>query len=250
MSTFVGLAELVIFILLALKVLRDRDYMIEAVLYCFVCGIINYKLFDQLPWLNIGISLYPADFLVIFMLIVLSFNHKGIPKKPFSILFLLLIVMTIQSGARGLIENGLNSEFFADLRKYLYFSVGAMYTFCVPFRKKREFYEKILDRAFNFLTIYAAVIMTFYFLGMPLGTRAASRPLLAVYAIIYAAYTAYKWYKDLFLSESRKIRISTLVYTIVLVLNRFNTTWVALGVALGVMFVFKVLDSHRGNFSW
>ena len=250
MTTFVGLAELVVFILLAQRVLRDRDHMIEAVLYCFVCGILNYKIFDQLPWLNVGISLYPEDFLVVLMFAVLVLDKYDIPKKTYSILLLLLIVMIIQSMARGLIDNGINSEFFADLRKYLYFSVSAMYAFCVPFRKDRKFYEKILDRTFNFLTIYAIIIMTFYFVGMQLGTRAATRPLSAVYAIIYAAYTAYKWYKDLFLSEPRKIRISTLIYTVVLVLNRFNTTWVALAVALGIMFVFNFVDSHRGNFSW
>lgn len=250
MTTLVGLVELGVFLYFARKVLCDRDYMLESVMYCFVCGIINYKLFGSLAWLNIGISLYPSDFLVLLMLIVLLMGHYKIPKRGYAIAMLLFIVLAFQSGLRGLLSNGLSSEFFADLRKYLYFSISAMYMFCVPIRKTREFYERILDRTFNFLTIYAIVIMAFYFLGMPLGERGATRPLLAVYAIIYAAYTAYKWYKDLFLSDSGKISASTIIYTIVLILNRFNTTWVALGVAIAIMFIFRFWDSKREQLSW
>lgn len=250
MTTLFGLVELCVFLYFAKKVLYDRDYMLESVMYCFVCEIFNYKLFGSLAWLNIGISLYPSDFLIMLMAIILLIGHYMIPKRGYAMAMLLFIVLAVQSALRGMLSNGLNSEFFADLRKYLYFSVAAIYMFCVPIRKTREFYERILDRTFNLLTIYAIVIMTFYFLGMPLGERGATRPLLAVYAIIYAAYTAYKWYKDLFLSHRGKISASTVIYTIVLILNRFNTTWVALGVALGIMFLFGFWDSCGEYLSW
>lgn len=239
----IGFLELCIFLYFAQKSLKDQNRIINNVIYSYLIEILNYKLFGSVPWISVGINLYANDFTVILLLMIIIHNKWfSIHKRQHSLWFSVFILMVVQSCIRGIVSFGFSSDFFADLRKYLYFGVAVVFFSSVNFTNEWIYYKRKLDKLFWFLTIYTGVLLLFYFMGMPLGTRGAERPLLADYAIIYAAYTAVKWYEDLIVSEKPKITLSTLVFTVTLILNRFNTTWVALAVAILILALFRWVD--------
>lgn len=244
MGLALGLSELCVFLYLTNKTLKDSDNIVYNILFCYLCQILNYKLVGGLAWISIGVSLYPSDCTILLMLLIWIAKGMKIKKKSYMALVGIFLIMAGQAAIRGLMIFGMSSEFWGDLRKFLYFGMSILYFYNVPMKRPLRDFEKDVYRVFNFLTIYALIILAFYFAGMPLGERASSRPILADYAIIYAAFTSYNWYKDLILSDKPEISMKTILYTITLILNRFNTTWVALLVSVGVLVIIRIKDKN------
>ena len=170
-------------------------------------------------------------------------------RKLYTFLMAVFVVMIVQSALRGVMVFGVVSEFLSDLRKYLYFIVAILYFWKMPFKRMDDEFWKKLEIIFWCITIYMWVIMAFYFAGHPLGERASQRPLLADYAIVYTIYLAIRWYQDMVLKKSGKISRTTLVFTVTLIFNRFNTTWASLGVAVGVLLLGRLWDKNHGKIS-
>lgn len=249
MNTLIGLGELVIFLYMANRTLRDSDNIIYNILFCYLCQILNYKLVGSVAWISFGVNLYPSDCTILLMIFVWIVKSMKIKKRLYMGLVGVFLIMAGQAAIRGLMTFGMSSEFWGDLRKFLYFGMSILYFYNVPIKRPLRAFERNVYRVFNFLTIYALIILAFYFAGMPLGERANERPLLADFAIIYAAFAAYNWYKDLILSDKPEISMKTILYTITLILNRFNTTWVALLVSLGVLIISRVRDKNSTTLS-
>ena len=244
MNTLIGLGELVIFLYLTNRTLRDSDNIIYNILFCYLCQILNYKLVGSLAWISFGVNLYPSDCTILLMIFIWAVKGMKIKKRLYMGLVGVFLVMAGQAAIRGLMTFGMSSEFWGDLRKFLYFGMSILYFYNVPIKRPLRAFERDVYRVFNFLTLYALIILSFYFAGMPLGERANERPLLADFAIIYAAFAAYNWYKDLILSDKPEISVKTILYTVTLILNRFNTTWVALLVSIGVLVISRVRDKN------
>ena len=249
MNTLIGLGELVIFLYMANRTLRDSDNIIYNILFCYLCQILNYKLVGSVAWISFGVNLYPSDCTILLMIFVWIVKGMKIKKRLYMGLVGVFLIMAGQAAIRGLMTFGMSSELWGDLRKFLYFGMSILYFYNVPIKRPLKAFERNVYRVFNFLTIYALIIVAFYFAGMPLGERANERPLLADFAIIYAAFAAYNWYKDLILSAKPEISMKTILYTITLILNRFNTTWVALLVSLGVLIISRVRDKNSTTLS-
>ena len=249
MGLALRLGELCIFLYLTNKTLKDSDNVIYNILFCYLCQILNYKLVGGLAWISLGINLYPSDCTVLLMILIWIAKKMKIKKRWYMAFIAVFFLMAGQATIRGLMMFGFSSAFWGDLRKFLYFGMSILYFYNVPIRKPLKVFEKNIYRVFNFLTIYALIILVFYFIGMPLGDRANDRPLLADYAIIYAAFTAYNWYKDLLLSDKPEISMRTIIYTATLILNRFNTTWVALLVSISMLVICRVRDRNNMGLS-
>lgn len=244
MGLALGLCELCIFLYLTNRTLRDSDNIIYNILFCYLCQILNYKLVGSLAWISFGVNLYPSDCTILLMIFIWAVKGMKIKKRLYMGLVGIFIIMAGQAAIRGLMTFGMSSEFWGDLRKFLYFGMSILYFYNVPIQRPLKAFERDVYRVFNFLTIYALIILAFYFAGMPLGERANERPILADQAIIYAAFTAYNWYKDLILSDKPEISMKTILYTVTLILNRFNTTWVALLVSIGVLVISRARDKN------
>lgn len=245
MTTLIGLGEFSVFIFLAQRALRDTDKIIDNLIYMYLCNMFNYILFVSVPWLNIGFSLYASDCTILLLLLIILAKKVPIKKRWTTLWVSVLLMMAIASAIRGLMRFGFSSDFFADLRKYLYFIIAVIYAATIPIKREWRYFEKKLDKLYWFLTLYSLVILAFYFAGMPLGERSSNRPLISDIAIVYAAYIAIKWYEDLLLSERVSIRWSTVLFTITLILNRFNTTWVALLVSILIMVLMRSFDKNK-----
>ena len=238
MSAALGYLELALFFAFVVRTLYRSDCMIECVIYSYVCQIINYKLVGSVPWLTVvGVTLYPGDFVVALMLLILIVRGIQLNRRLFTIFFAIFMVMAIQSMVRGGMTFGISSAFLGDLRKYLYFIVCILYFWLMPMKKMDQTFWKGLNILFWCITVYMWIILIFYYAGYPLGERANQRPLLADYAIIYTIYIAVRWYQDLVLSQKPKLSFTTLLFTATLILNRFNTTWTALAVAVGILMI-------------
>lgn len=249
MGLALGLSELCIFLYLTNKTLKDSDSIVYNILFCYLCQILNYKLVGNLAWISFGVNLYSSDCTILLMIFIWVVKGMKIKKRLYMGLVGVFLIMAGQAAIRGLMTFGMSSEFWGDLRKFLYFGMSILYFYNVPIKRPLRAFERNVYRVFNFLTIYALIILAFYFAGMPLGERANERPLLADFAIIYAAFAAYNWYKDLILSDKPEISMKTILYTITLILNRFNTTWVALLVSLGVLIISRVRDKNSTTLS-
>ncbi len=239
---FLGLLEFALFLWLALRTRKDSDNIVDVILYIYLCQMFNHAMVGDLEWLNIfGISLYPSDCTVLLLIALLARNGKiAIPKKNVLVLLLIFVIMAVQSAARGVVKFGFTSEWFGDFRRYLYFDISVLYFWCVPLKQPLHSFEKKFERMFRCVTVYALVVMAFYFADSPLALyRDYDRPIYADWAIIYAAYIAYCFYRDLILSPQKTLSPWTLVYTATLIMNRYNTTWVALLAAVAVLLVLR-----------
>ena len=246
-NTAVAYIELFVFLLLVARVLYQPSEMLGCVIYAYVCQIINYKFVGGIAWFAIsGVTLYPGDFVVALMILVLMARGLRIRAQAFTLLFAVFLVMALQAAVRGLMLCGFSSEFFGDLRRFLYFGVALLYFAVIPLPVIDEKFWKKMDRIFWLITIYMWVILIFYFAGFPLGDRASTRPLLADYAIVYATFVAIRWYRDLILSKTPKLTMTTLLFTATLILNRFNTTWASLAIAVLILLLSRAWDkNHR-----
>ncbi len=244
MNFFIGTFEFLIFLYLANRTLKNTDNLIDNLIYLYLCQIFNYKLWGSIAWLNIGVSLYSVDCTVLLMILILVVKFK-IYRKWYIGLSLLFAVMAIQSCVRGLMTFGMTSEFWGDVRKYIHFIIPVLYFSCVPIKTNLMILKAKLDKCFVVVTIYVVVVLAFFFIGMPLGERASNRPLLADFAIIYGAYIGLCWYCDLMLSDKPRMSWKTIIYTLILILNRFNTTWVALFVSLMVLLLIYIIGPYR-----
>lgn len=249
MGLALGLCELCIFLYLTNRTLRDSDNIIYNILFCYLCQILNYKLVGSLAWISFGVNLYPSDCTILLMIFIWAVKGMKIKKRLYMGLVGIFIIMAGQAAIRGLMTFGMSSEFWGDLRKFLYFGMSIVYFFNVPIKQPLSNFERNIYRVFNCLTIYTLVTLAFYFAGISLGERASERPLLADYAIIYAAFTAYNWYKDLVLSDKPEISLRTIIYTVTLILNRFNTTWVALLASVAILVISRVRDKNSSLLS-
>ena len=247
MSTALGYLELTIFCAFVVQTLYKSEKMIECVIFSYICQIINYKLVGTLAWVSIvGVSLYPSDFVAILMVAILMVRVVRFDQKVYVLFVCIFLVMVIQSALRGLMAFHVTSRFLADLRKYLHFSVALLYFWLMPAKKMDAAFWKSLSIIFWGITIYMWITLAFYFAGFPLGERASQRPLLSDYAIVYTVYIAIRYYQDLILSENPKLSWDTLLFSATLILNRFNTTWAALAMAVGVVMVGRYWDqNHR-----
>lgn len=243
MNTLIGLGELVIFLYLTNRTLKNTDNIIDNVIYCYLCQIFNYRFFDSIPWWSVGINLYPTDFLVVLMILILLMKKIQLRKNGFTYSWIVFFLLVVVSLVRGIMSHGLSSDFFGDLRKYLYFTVGILYFAYIPFKIPLACFERKIDRLFVFISGYVWLGVLLYLAGSSLGTYGnLDRPLLSDYAIIMAAYTTYKWYKALVVEC--KITFLPILFTVSLVINRFNTTWVALVVAVCVIIVLERFDNQ------
>lgn len=246
-NTFLAYGELFVFILFAARALYQSKNMIDCVLFAYICQIINYKLVGGIPWFAIGgISLYAQDFLIALMVVVLLVRGVPLRQKAFSFYLGIFFIMTLQGAIRGFVVFGPSSEWLADMRRFFAFSIAILYFWAMPIKEMDEAFWKKLDRIFWGITIYMWVVMVFYFIGHPIGETASVRPLLADYAIVYTLYLAVRWYRELIIKEVPELSITTMLFTATLILNRFNTTWVALGAAVIVMMLARPRDrKHR-----
>ena len=242
--TIIAYSELAVYMMLAVHVLYRSSEMLKCVIYSYVCQVFNYKFIGGLPWLAIsGINLYPGDFVVLLMLLVLLVRGCRIRVHLFSVSLSVFLLMSLQAAGRGLICFGLSSEFLGDLRKFLYFGLAIMYFAVMPLPSMDEQFWKKKNAVFWCVTIYMWVVLVFFLVfKFPLGDRAASRPLLADQAIVYTAFLAILWYRDLILSPIPKLSAMTLLFTATLILNRFNTTWASLAVAILILLVARAWD--------
>lgn len=240
-----SLFELCVFLYLTNRTLKDSDNIIYNILFCYLCQILNYKLVGSLAWISLGVNLYPSDCTILLMIFIWIEKGMRVQRKLYMVFIATFILMAGQAAVRGMMTFGMSSEFWGDFRKFLYFGMSILYFSNVPIKRPLKYFEKDVYKVFDFLTVYALFILTFYFIGMPLGERASERPILADFAIIYAAFTAYNWYKDLVLSDKPEISKKTIIYTVTLILNRFNTTWIALLASIGVLIVSRGKDKNN-----
>ena len=251
MSSALAWLEIVIFVAFAVRALYDSEEMIECIIFTYLCQIINYKLVGGLPWLAVGgINLFPGDFVAVLMIVILVVRSVRLELKFFTIAITVFLLMLTQAAFRGILVFGISGEFLSDFRKYLYFLTAIIYFWKMPVKKMNDAFWKRLNIIFWAITVYMWIILIFYFAGHPLGERVNQRPLLSDYAIVYTAYLAIRWYQDLVLSQKGKIGWTTLIFTITLIFNRFNTTWAALGVAIIVLIIGRLWDEKHRKVSY
>lgn len=246
-NTAVAYLELFFFLLLLARVFYHSVGMLDCVIYAYVCQIFNYKFLGGIPWFAVsGVKIFPGDFLLVTMLLLMMARGFGFRSQLHTLLFSVFLIMALQAAVRGFLLCGFSSEFLGDLRKFLYFGVAVLYFSVMPLPTMDEKFWKKMDTVFWCITVYMWIVLVFYFAGFPLGDRASVRPLLADYAIVYTVFVAVRWYRDLILSQTPKLSMTTLLFTATLILNRFNTTWAALAVAVLILLIARAWDkNHR-----
>lgn len=248
MASIIGMLQLLIFIFLAYRAILKKSKIVDVFIYNYVCGILNSKFWGSVSWLNIGISLYPGDFWILLLLFLMLIRGTKF-KKNIAVGFIFIFVMLSGiSGIRGIAQNGLSSDFLSDFRIYTYFGVSILF-----FANENIDYdwikiEKKLSILFKWLSLYIVILLLFHFAGIHVGFYLDDRPILSDYIIIYAAFTAYKWYKDLVLRKSNYLSIQTLYMTVLLILNRYNTTWIALLGSVFMLILFRYKDKSKKKF--
>lgn len=241
----VGILELTIFLYLAYRSIKKPSGIVDVAIYNYICEIINSKLWGSVSWLNIGINLYSGDFFVLLLLFIMLARKRLTVKKNIAVISIFIfMVMALRSAIAGAFSFGMSSLYIGDTRKYLYFWVSLCFFSVSKIRYDWYRIEKKLDKLFLIVTIYIAFCLLVHYAGIPFGYFSDDRPLLSDYAIIYAIYIGYRWYRELILKKNLSISLSTVIYTVMLILNRYNTTWVALSGAVVVIILGRRLDKN------
>ena len=246
MTFFLGTVELAVFLFMAYNALYNPSKIVDVAIYNFGCEIFNAKFFGSVPWINMGISLYSNDFFVLLLILIMLLRIKTeIWRNAANICLLIFTIMSLSSCIRGLMQIGATPFFFGDLRKFLYFAVAIWFFSDTSIEYNWQKIEKKLDHFFFILSLYLVVLLCLHFAGIRIGYYTDDRPLVSDYAIIYAAYIGFRWYRELLVQQGGKIKLSTLLMSLILVLNRYNTTWIALLGFNLVLFVFMAFCNRK-----
>ena len=80
MASIIGMLQLLIFLFLAYRAILKKSKIVDVFIYNYVCGILNSKFWGSVPWLNIGISLYPGDFWILLLLFLMLIRGTKLKK--------------------------------------------------------------------------------------------------------------------------------------------------------------------------
>lgn len=241
MIQLIGFLELVVFVYLAYRTFVRIDSIVNLVIVNYIFQIFNHRFFGDIPLLSIGFDLYSSDLLALFLLVLVFYNKVALRKNWFTYFWIFLLLFVIQSLIRGIVAYGFTSNFFGDLRKYFYFTVAVLFFSYTSINNDLNEYVRKIDLLFVFVCSYIWIGVLMFSFGVRLGMfEDASRPLSADQAIILAFYCVYKWYNDIVVNK--KIKFTTIFFTFSLIVNRFNTTWVSLAVALLIILLLNRMD--------
>jgi len=244
MRVGLGLLEFGIFLYLFYKASQKSENIINILIFNYVANVFNTKYFGSIPWLNVGVSLYPSDFVVITLLFFFIARRIPIRKNIPTLSIMIFLMLSLFSAIRGIMAFGLSSEFFSDLRTYLYFGITVLYFISLRTVFDWKKIERKLDTTFTVIALHTAILLVFHYAGIRVGFYADDRPLVADLAIPFVMYIAFRWYRDILLSKRGCLSIVTFAMTIILILNRYNTTWMALIGAIVALVLFRRIDNN------
>lgn len=192
--------------------------------------------------INLGsVAIFHND-LTIFFLLITMFAHPdefSFKKKNINIIIALTFVIIFFNFASGLIDFGLNNSLVQDIRKFVYHII--LIVFATTSDVKIDTYT-VLKWAKRFA--YAAVLYIYigtflhYTFGIQLGAYDDERPLVVHYAILLVVFILYEVYEQLYIYKYPCIAPHTIFAIIAVIINRYNTTWVALFVGIIVLMIF------------
>lgn len=236
MYRFIVLPFLVILGLATVRKVSNYPYLL---LGNYVINILNRFASSSVLVSVGGISLYNNDLTVFFLLFSLlaHFNQFHIRKKNGSIAIYALMVLC--SLVVGLLTYGVNSWLVYDIKIFAYNII--LIVFCA-FVDCEIDYEKVYvwikGVAYCVVAyIYFAVILHAA-TGVQIGAYTDARPLVSHYAITLVVFIIYEVYKQLYLSERPSISVSSFICMVAIIINRYNTTWVAMFLGLVLLVVF------------
>lgn len=200
------------------------------------------RFFERQVVLGFGaLSLFNNDITIIFLLIAMLAHHKcfTVRKKMVNMLTVTTLVMTIYSMCMGLSENGFNSWWLYDVRKFLFHIVLIIFASTINVQLNLYKVKRWAERVAYALVIYIYIATVVHFVfGMQIGIYTDERPLVSHYAITLVVYILYEVYCQLYKQERPNISLKTMFAILAVVVNRYNTTWVAMFVGIAFLIVF------------
>lgn len=187
------------------------------------------------------ITLFHSDFTVIFLLLAMLGHQQlfTVKKKSINIAIAFSAFSIALSFMDGGVTYGINTWFIADIRKFLYHIILIVFasTCDAPINipKVKKWAKRIAYALVLYIYVGTAV---HYLFGIQLGAYADDRPLVSHYAITLVVYILYEVYEQLYNSKKLSISLATIIAIVAVIINRFNTTWVAMFVGIFVLLLF------------
>lgn len=187
------------------------------------------------------ITLFNSDITIIFLLLSMIGHRQlfTVKKKSINIAIAFSAVAIVLSFIDGGFTYGLNTWLIADIRKFLYHIILIVFASTCDAQINIPKIKKWAKRIAYALVLYIYVgTAVHYLFGIQLGIYADDRPLVSHYAITLVVYILYEVYEQLYNSKKPSISLATIIAIIAVIINRFNTTWVAMFVGIFVLLLF------------
>ena len=190
------------------------------------------RFFPENLLINLGsVAIYHND-LTIFFLLLTMFAHRGaftIKRRNVNLIIGLSLVSILFSLFNGFLEFGFNNSVVYDVRKFVYHIILVLFATTCDVEIDICSVMKWIKRIAYTLVIYIYVgTILHYAFGMQLGAYTDERPLPSHYAISLVVYIIYEVYEQLYKQKQPSISVATVIAIVAVVINRFNTTWIAL----------------------
>lgn len=188
-----------------------------------------------------SITVFHSDITIIFLVLTMIGHRQlfTVKKKSINIAIAFCAVSIVLSFIDGGLTYGINTWLIADIRKFLYHIVLIVFaSTCdapIDIQKVKKWAKRIAYVVVLYIYVGTAVHSL---LGIQLGAYADERPLVSHYAITLVIYILYEVYEQLYNSKKPSISLETIVAIIAVIINRFNTTWVAMFVGIFVLLIF------------
>lgn len=170
--------------------------------------------------------------ITIFFLLASMFAHIGeftLKNKKINIIIFASLFSILFSFVLGYITYGFNTWLIYDIRKFLYHIILILFATTCDVKINIASIKKWVKRIAYGLVVYIYIgTAIHYVFGMQLGLYTDERPLPSHYAISLVIYVLYEVYEQLYKKKKPSISLSTMFAIIAIVINRYNTTWVAL----------------------
>lgn len=211
-------------------------------LFCnFILSTLTRFFPDNVLFALGSITLYQNDITILFLLLTMIAHKEEftVKRKNINIVIAISFLTILFSFAIGLVSYGVNTWIIADIRKFFYHIVLIFFATTCNVKINIQLVKKWAKRIAYVLVVYIYVATVIHYVfGMQIGVYTDERPLTSHFAITLVIYILYDVYDQLYNSKNPSISLKTVIAIVSVIINRFNTTWVAMLAGIFVLIIF------------
>lgn len=234
--------------------IRHTEYVFSLTIVNFILTLIQHS-FSQLGnmcFTIAGITVGVTDIYIITLIViaVLRIDGGSFTVKKSNLLFFGYTLLVCFSVIVGLKQNGLGSDWISEIRKF-----SKIVILCIYFSKYPVEFNNTNMKVLN-LTMRGILVFCWLCWGSALGIGVyitgnnSLRCIGSDWAFILSVYTAYLFYRDLILSENKKVTIETLLYTVSIIILQHNSVYMTLAGGILTILIIKRDYLFRKHNMW